>query len=177
VATSSEATTTSAKKDKSRLLQPGVGMESQQATNRLATAPTAMSGDTRRNLNRRATLYFEDEEGEAQVRSICYDSRIAGFRPNTVCHHFLLLLTLAGCGVYSGDGGGYSRGPAYYDYGGMGTGYAPYYQHDRQDRRWQDQGAPEQRRHNPQPAYVPPPPPSATQNPKALENLGFRPNR
>jgi hypothetical protein len=117
------------------------------------------------------------DRGEAQVTSNGYDSRIAAIQPNTVCRHFLLLLTLAGCDVYSGDGGGYDygRGPAYYD-GGISTGYAPYYQHNRQDRRWQDQGASEQRRHNPQPAYVTPPP-SATQNRKALENLGFRPDR
>jgi hypothetical protein len=76
------------------------------------------------------------------VTSNGYDSRIAVIQPNTMCRHFLLLLTLAGCDVYSGGGGGYGygRGPGYYDYGGISPGYAPYYQHNRQDRRWQDQG-------------------------------------
>jgi hypothetical protein len=119
------------------------------------------------------------------VTSSGSDCRIAVIRSRTLCLHFILLFSLTGCDAYSGGGGGYGYGggPAYYDYGrrDYNPGYAPYYQLNRQDRRWQDQGAQEQRRYNPPPSYhapqPPPSPPSATQNQKALENLGFRPDR
>lgn len=96
--------------------------------------------------------------------------------------HFILLFALVGCDTYAVGGGGYSYGsePAYYDYGrgGYGSGYAPYYERERQERRWQNQGIQEQRYYNAPLHQAPPPspPPSAAQNWKALENLGFRPN-
>jgi hypothetical protein len=98
---------------------------------------------------------------------------------------FILLFALVGCDTYGVGNGGYGYGgaPAYYDYdrGGYSPGYAPYYQHERQDRRWQNQGAQEQRQSNAPPPHQPAPPspspPSAAQNKKALENLGFRPNQ
>jgi hypothetical protein len=98
---------------------------------------------------------------------------------------FILLFALAGCDTYGGGSGGYgySGAPAYYDYdrGGYGAGYAPHYERERPERRWQNRGAQEQRQYNaPPPRQAlppsPPPPPSAAQNRKALENLGFRPN-
>jgi hypothetical protein len=99
--------------------------------------------------------------------------------------HFILFFALAGCDTYREEGGryGYGSAPAYYDYGrgGYGSGYAPYYERERQDRRWQNHGAQEQGHYNaPPPHQAPPPsppPPSAAQNRKALENLGFRPNQ
>ena len=96
--------------------------------------------------------------------------------------HFIFLFALVGCDTY-GEGGGYGSAPAYYDHGrsGYGSGYAPYYERDHQERRWQNQGAYEQRQYNTPPPHqtLPssPTPPSAIQNRKALENLGFRPNQ
>lgn len=92
--------------------------------------------------------------------------------------HFILLFALAGCEPYGvgGAGYGYGGGPAYYN-SGRGD-YGP----ERQERRWQNQGAQEQRNYNaPPPRQAPPPSPSpsvpsAAVNRKALENLGFRPN-
>jgi hypothetical protein len=99
--------------------------------------------------------------------------------------HFILLFALVGCDTYGVGGGGYGYGsaPAYYGYdrGGYGPGYPPYDERERQERRWQNQGAQEQRQYNAPPHHQAPPPspspPSAVQNRKALENLGFRPNR
>jgi hypothetical protein len=91
---------------------------------------------------------------------------------------FVLLLALAGCETYGASSGGYGYGPppayGYYDYGSRGydSGYGAgrYNQRDRYGQR---------ERYN-QPTQMQPrqvaPPPSATQNQKALENLGFRPN-
>ena len=98
--------------------------------------------------------------------------------------HFILLFALVGCDTYGVGGGGHGYGgaPAYYDSGrdGYGPGYAPYYERERQERKWQNQGAQGQRNYNaPPPRQALPPspsPPSADQNRKALENLGFRPN-
>ena len=98
---------------------------------------------------------------------------------------FALLFALVGCDTYSAGSGSYGYGgaPAYYDHdrGGYSTGFAPYYEREHQERRWQSQGAQEQRNYNaPPPRQAPPPspsPPSAAQNRKALENLDFRPNQ
>jgi hypothetical protein len=97
--------------------------------------------------------------------------------------HFLLLFALGGCDTYGGGGYGYGGAPAYYDSGrgSYGADYAPYYERERQERRWQNQDAQGQRSYNaPPPRQALPPspsPPSAAQNRKALENLGFRPNQ
>jgi len=128
----------------------------------------------------RETLALKSQAGLLHAATILQTSKVRPIRKSVVPKSaFTLLFAVMGCGAYDVGGyGGASQG--YYDRGWTeySPGYTPqgYYQRERYDRGWQNQGAQEQRPVPRQPP-VNQSPPSAAQNKKALDDLGFRPNR